>query len=251
MPHQGPSSNNHADATGTNWQSHRDTIDQFNVPAVAAKYPASFGSSFRARRERACLLTAIRTLPAGSHVLDIPCGTGRLTRLLVDAGMIVTGADSSPQMVDLARGNWEASEADRPIAGEQVRFEVRDVVQTGYPDQCFDAVLCNRLFHHFRNSSVRVAALSELRRICRGSIIVSFFNSFAVDGVRFRLKHWLRGTEPTDRIPIPLQEFKNDLETAGLIAESAIPVMWGISPMWYLIMKPQPDSRLPVLRIAA
>ncbi|WP_030981435.1 class I SAM-dependent DNA methyltransferase [Streptomyces sp. NRRL S-1813] len=46
------------------------------------------------------------TLPAGSRILDLGCGTGLPTaRQLADAGHRVVGIDLSPSMVELAREN--------------------------------------------------------------------------------------------------------------------------------------------------
>lgn len=51
------------------------------------------------------------TLPAGSRILDLGCGTGLPTaRQLADAGHRVVGIDLSPSMVELAREN--APDAD-------------------------------------------------------------------------------------------------------------------------------------------
>lgn len=45
-------------------------------------------------------------LPAGSHILDLGCGTGLPTaRQLIEAGHRVTGIDLSPGILKLARGN--------------------------------------------------------------------------------------------------------------------------------------------------
>ena len=41
-------------------------------------------------------------LPPGT-VLDVPCGDGRLTARLVEAGYDVTGIDVSPDALELAR----------------------------------------------------------------------------------------------------------------------------------------------------
>ena len=218
--------------------SHGRTIDRFDQPQVAGKYPAAYGTSFRDRREKASLLRALQGIADGSQVLDLPCGAGRLTRLLVEAGMQVTGADSSPHMVENAQQNWRNLCAKSPSFDHSVKFEVRDVMDTGYDDNQFDAVFCNRLFHHFNDSGTRVAALTELQRITKTSVVVSFFNSFAVDAIRFRLKHWLRGTPPQDRIPIPMNAFAADVRAAGLEVDAAIPVMWGLSPMWYVVARP-------------
>lgn len=227
--------------------SHRRTVGRFDQAQVAANYPSEYGTSFRERREQACLLHALKSVAPGSQVLDLPCGSGRLTRLLVDGGMQVTGADSSPHMVEQANRNWQNLRARHPDIAGSARFEVSDVMDTGYPDGHFDAVFCNRLFHHFNDSETRVAALRELRRISRGPVVVSFFNTFALDAVRFRLKYLIRGTEPKDRIPIPMRVFAGDVVQAGLDIAAAIPVMWGLSPMWYVVAQRsladgQPDA---------
>jgi SAM-dependent methyltransferase len=44
-------------------------------------------------------------LPVGARILDLACGTGRLAARLADRGFRVTGLDSSPQMLALARAN--------------------------------------------------------------------------------------------------------------------------------------------------
>ena len=41
-------------------------------------------------------------LSNGSHVLDLCCGPGNVTRVLCDRGHRVTGVDFSPTMIDLA-----------------------------------------------------------------------------------------------------------------------------------------------------
>lgn len=38
-----------------------------------------------------------------SHILDLCCGTGHLTRKLLDNNFVVTGIDGSTQMIEYAR----------------------------------------------------------------------------------------------------------------------------------------------------
>lgn len=53
----------------------------------------------------------IDSLPAGSRVLDLGCGTGVPTaRQLADAGLEVTGVDLSSRMIELARENVPGGE---------------------------------------------------------------------------------------------------------------------------------------------
>lgn len=217
--------------------SYQQTLERFDQPLVAADYPDNYGDSWKDRAERASILSALEGIPAGATVLDLPCGTGRLTSMLIEQGYIVTAADSSPHMVARAQGSVERTAKPKTGKDLHVRFDVRDVMNTKFRDGEFDAIVCNRLFHHFTEPAVRQAALLELRRICQGPIIVSFFNSFALDSLRFRLRWMLRRQKPTDRIPIKLSEFAADGRAAGLTVERTIATRWGISPMWYVVFR--------------
>ncbi len=117
-------------------------------------------------------------------------------------------------------------------------FAVRDVMHTGYPDRQFDAVVCNRLFHHFRESEVRIRALTELRRISRGPVIVSFFNAFAIGAVRFHLKHALRRTVPLRPRSDSRLELSQRHPPCGFDAGLLYAVTWGISPLWHVVSVP-------------
>lgn len=214
--------------------SYDESVARFDVEGVAAKYPSAFGSSWREQREAGCIRRFLATLPAGSRVLDLPCGTGRLTPLLAERGLEIVGADSSPHMVGLAAANWATWQTAHPESSSRATFDVREGGRTEFEDGAFDAIVCNRLFHHFRESATRVAVLSEFRRICWGRMLVSFFNSFSVGSIRFHMKHWLRGTTPTDRIPIPMETLVRDIEAAGLKVVGTSAVNWGISPLWYV-----------------
>jgi SAM-dependent methyltransferase len=50
-------------------------------------------------------LLALRDLPPGSPVLDLCCGTGRVTAALIDRGFRVAGLDNSREMLRYAREN--------------------------------------------------------------------------------------------------------------------------------------------------
>jgi 2-polyprenyl-3-methyl-5-hydroxy-6-metoxy-1,4-benzoquinol methylase len=219
--------------------SHRAAIFRFDQQEVAEKYPTRFGDGWRDRLEVRSIRRALSAVPRGAHVLDLPCGSGRLLDILAGSGFRITCADCSEHMTRMARRRWDAIGAERRLDETQPDFVVRDVMQTGYPDGHFDAVICNRLFHHFRESDVRIRALSELRRVCRGPVIVSFFNAFALGAVQFQLKHALRRTVPIDRVPIPAWRFLNDVRRAGLTPVSLHAVAWGISPLWHVVSVPK------------
>ena len=218
--------------------SHSRTVDRFDSRDVASNYPAEYGHSFRERREHRCILKALNHIAPNSSILDLPCGTGRLTRILMEAGLEVTGADSSGHMVELARGNWQKIQArDSRFDSKKVTFEVRDVMDTGYADGQFDAVICNRLFHHFNEPETRIQALQELQRICKGPVIISIFDSFALDSLKRRLSYAVRGKERTDRIPIPMGQFIGEIQQAGLEVVDTLSILRGFSPMRYVVVQ--------------
>ena len=217
--------------------SHNRTKMRFDANAVASGYPSYYGTSSRDRREAACLRRAFAAIPAGSKVLDLPCGSGRLLPLLLEHSAEVTGADYSTHMLSNAQQNWET--AHRAHAGQTpvVKFVQCDALDTGFAAGEFDAVVCHRLFHHFSEPATRIQALRELSRISRGPVIVSYFNSHALDALKRRLVNIIRRHVPTDRIPIAPGEFRRDIHQAGLRIMSAHPVWRGVSPLWVLVLE--------------
>ena len=47
------------------------------------------------------LSKALKNIQVGSTILDIPCGTGRITSMLLDKNHIVTGSDISSKMMEV------------------------------------------------------------------------------------------------------------------------------------------------------
>jgi SAM-dependent methyltransferase len=216
--------------------SHRIARERFSRDAFAEKYPAEYSNRRRDRREKACILECLQAIPRGAHVLDLPCGTGRMTRLLVELGYRVTGADVSQAMLSRAAENYARYQAERGGKAPAVRFEIRDVLATGFAADEFDGISCIRLFHHFSESETRRRALAELRRISRGPIVVTFLNSFALDRVSYWLKDRLRGRRRTSQLPIPFKVFAEDIEAAGLRIDKKIAAHWAISSRWFLVL---------------
>jgi len=72
---------------------------------------------------------------SGERVLDVGCGTGHLTRRLVDRGADAVGIDASGEMVAAARETYPD-------------LDVRQVdVRDFEPDRLFDAAVSNAVFH--------------------------------------------------------------------------------------------------------
>src|SRR5580704_17221761 len=98
-------------------------------------------------------------LPAGSRILDAPCGHGRIARRLAAAGMDVTGVDVTPAYLALAR-------ADPGLPANAVSYLEGDVRQLPV-DGPFDAVVCWLNSFGYYDDSDCHRVLEEFHRVLR------------------------------------------------------------------------------------
>ena len=78
-------------------------------------------------RERPYVDRFLELIAPGSHILDLGCGMGiPIARYLIDCGYRVTGVDSSPAMLRLARTNCPEAEF---VAGDMTSVELCDPYQ--------------------------------------------------------------------------------------------------------------------------
>ncbi|MGY1454729.1 class I SAM-dependent methyltransferase [Streptomyces sp. SS8] len=87
-------------------------------------------------------------VPAGASLLELGCGTGRVTHPLLERGFAVTAVDESPRMLEHVRG---ARTVCSPI-------------ETLELDERFDAVLLSSFLVHAGDVRVRDALLRACRR---------------------------------------------------------------------------------------
>jgi ubiquinone/menaquinone biosynthesis C-methylase UbiE len=132
--------------------------------------------------------------PSGAHWLDVGCGTGVFTELVIDrcAPASVIAIDPSPAQIELAR--------TKPVA-RHVDFRVADAQTLPFPDGTFDIVVSSLVINFIAD---RPRALDEMRRVCRpGGVIAGYVWDFAAgrspnSPIRFGLQQI--GVEPT---PVP------------------------------------------------
>lgn len=74
-------------------------------------------------REQVELLDRVLGDPTGASILDVGCGTGRMSRHLAARGATVTGIDFAAEAVALARA---ASAGDNPMYRVQSLFDLQD-----------------------------------------------------------------------------------------------------------------------------
>jgi ubiquinone/menaquinone biosynthesis C-methylase UbiE len=130
-------------------------------------------SVLRSHRWRTAANSAAYLLPRlgpGMTLLDVGCGPGTITCDL--AGRVapgeVVGVDASAEVIDEAR----ATAADAGLTS--VAFEVGDAFHLGFDDGRFDVVHAHQVLQHVGDP---VAALTEMRRVCRPGGIVAVRDS--------------------------------------------------------------------------
>jgi len=138
----------------------------------------------------------------GRRVLDVGCGTGRLSGALADrAGARVWGVDASPEMLAVAKAKVPG------VAFKQARAE-----QLPFKDGWFERAVLWLVLHLVD----RPAALAEARRVLGddGRVAVVSFDESHFDA--YWLNRYLPSLERVDRARFPTRdELVAELRTAG------------------------------------
>ncbi|MEE8194587.1 MAG: methyltransferase domain-containing protein [Dehalococcoidales bacterium] len=113
------------------------------------------------------LLRDIRTytlefsgMKAGDRALDVCCGSGAQALYYAREGVIATGIDLNPSMIELAqRGKKKSGLRD-------VSFQVADAVDLPFPDNSFDYASISLALHAL-GSTARDKVVSEMKRVVK------------------------------------------------------------------------------------
>jgi ubiquinone/menaquinone biosynthesis C-methylase UbiE len=133
----------------------RDQVDTMTPAEIARVYRETAACDLKKDADISPALlqrVAVECGP-GQRVVDVGCGRGRLAVALAGQGLSVVG-------VDLGR---------RCPAGLEGRYAVARTESLPLADACADVVVCAHVLEHIPDI---FSALSELRRISRGKVIV-------------------------------------------------------------------------------
>ena len=204
--------------------------ERYQLRSVADSYDdrrfVSLKGRWTDRREKSCVLKALeRANPAGP-ILDIPCGTGRMTELLLERGFRVIGGDISEAMI---------KHAVRRTAkyGERVQFVKCDIESLQFPPGSFDLVLTVRLLHHIP-PSLHKGILAQLHRVTRRWVIISFSNKYTLQNWRRNLKSLFTGFP---RYAIAPSLFRKEVAEAGFNIVEYIPLLPVISESVFVLLE--------------
>lgn len=154
----------------------------------------------------------VDALPAGAVVVDVPCGNGRMSQWVARRPELqLVAMDYNVQMLHGMRHREPASMLPRRVQA--------DVLQLPLPDRSVDLVINMRLMHHIADRPTQVAMMRELARVCRGTVVTSFWTTRSWRYVRRRMLG-----KPIRCFPIPPDAFCGVCEEAGLDVERMLPV---------------------------
>jgi len=164
-------------------------------------------------------------------VLDLPCGYGRFSALLLEAGYKLINCDISSSMV--ARACARTWELDSALSSGAVADAKQGLP---FAARVFPLVFSMRFFHHLHQQEAREAILKEFSRVSREWVIVSFYrmNFLHILQRRFRRKI----TRSSTRIKmISRQDFMQEATQAGLMVERITPLIKGLHSQHLALLK--------------
>ena len=171
-----------------------------------------FGGDTRFRKQ----VVEAWNIQRDDRVLELGCGTGLMTRLLVDRGASVTAVDRSPPM--LARARKRAPEAT---------FVEHDAVDF-IPPREFDRVVLSYVLHELdARSRATVLARARVALVTGGMIGIVDFDDSARQPLRTLIDLYLRVAEPPSAREWASHGFGTELPAAGLTLATSSAIGWG------------------------
>ena len=168
---------------------------------------------FRNWNTKRIISKLIRLTGGKGIALDIPCGTGRLSHLILTNGYKWIGGDISLEMM---------AESRKRLDGLEDSFwNIRlDAEAMAFKDNSIDCIFSIRFIYHIP-VEIRHRMLREMRRVTKKWLIIDY-------NYPNRFKKMARGIgslfgeRPTKR-RIPLQEISRELRENGLNIYKAVP----------------------------
>lgn len=207
--------------------------------SVALEYDARRFQSWKGRLTHKLELSLIESalkkagiVPPDS-ILDLPCGTGRLSLHLARQGYRVTGMDISREMISRAEEkilNFQLESTFRVVVG--------DAETLPYPEDFFDACVSLRLFGH-TPPLVRQKIIGELKRVSRRFLILGYYHQRSLQNVFRRQVRKRRGIMWH---PVTPKEVRVELAAAGLREIETLYLVRGISETMVVICEEEKQS---------
>lgn len=185
--------------------------------------------------EKKAIIKLINSVDNLDTVLDIPCGTGRITQLLLDLGYNVIGADVSKDMIKIAQKKLNNYD-------NLLDLYHCDLTNLPFENGKFDCITSIRLMGHVPQM-VRVKMLREMRRVVKKCMIVSYYNPYSLKGIYRGLRS--RVIKPSTKwYPISFRKLKDEVKLANLQTYKMEHILDGIAETYIVLIGKENDPML-------
>jgi ubiquinone/menaquinone biosynthesis C-methylase UbiE len=187
-----------------------DPRSYYQDKTVAAAYDQSRFATVKGRLFRILRARILERLNSefnlGRHALDMACGTGLITEWHISKGRSVVAGDISGEMLEQAKMKFG------PVSRATfVRFDAQSLP---FHDKSFDSVTCFR-FLNLVSPSVRKVIHSEIARVCRRHVLLSFSADSRYQQFRGAVKSRI-GYGRDHGSPASIDALREELSAAGL-----------------------------------
>jgi SAM-dependent methyltransferase len=167
------------------------------LAALNAEFYEAHGENFADTRPRlpSGVQRVLAQIPAGSRVLEIGCGDGKVGRRLAARGCAYVGVDVSNAMIARAKEfteNWRTGE----FSNSQILFFQADVLTPSWSKiiegQPFDWILAFAVLHHLPGAETRARVVRECAaRLAEGGrLVFSNWQFTRSERLRARVRSW-------------------------------------------------------------
>ena len=120
-----------------------------------------------------------------SNVVDLGCGSGRLSELVEDSQNYL-GLDNSNQLIKIAKNNYSNR--------KNLNFQVQDILDYQLPENNFDLTLLIAVLHHLPTIGLRLRILKNIHRSLKnnGQLIITSWNLWQRDYRRHLFNYKLK-----------------------------------------------------------
>jgi len=156
------------------------------------------------------------------RVLDLPCGYGRFSGLMLKKGFSLVSSDVSFYMVK------RAEEHSKLYDQSSVSGVVADAKQ-GLPfkQEVFDLLFSMRFFHHIHEKKERKFILKEFFYVSSECVVLSYYQMNFLHILQRKFRKKLKKSRTQIKM-ISRREFREEVEDAGFSIVKIFPLFRGI-----------------------
>ena len=217
----------------------QETRNAYKGESKAKKYQEQYTKGFKwARftmwRQRVLIKKIINqcNFTETDKILDIPCGTGFIGKILCKTPASITASDISEEMMKRAAGEY---------VGDNFKGFVKcDITQTPFNKESFDCVIVLAFMHRLPKE-IRDKTWEEVVRISKKYIIVNF----GFDSRSQRLKKWFLKKVHPNYIPapssLPMEDIITEINSFGLVIRKVSNVVYFFSGKVIFLLEKKHD----------